>query len=235
LERGLGAGGGATLRAVTRALAAAVAAIALFVAVAPASASPIDDYRRNGSIDPCKYSERQLQSEGNNLPPDVEQYAPGLADQLNAGRGGCGASSPGGGNPRQTEAVPTPGAPSNGDGPGGAGGSGAPDGSAAGAAGTAGAAGARVPAPPAPTAAARRRLADISTPPVSARVNADMPEWVAPLLVNLLGLAILLALIRPIGLDAERFTRPLRASFGDAGGRTADAAAELWDRVRLGR
>ncbi|MGI8749343.1 MAG: hypothetical protein ACR2J6_02135 [Thermoleophilaceae bacterium] len=215
----------------TRALAAAVAAIALFVAVAPASANPIDDYRRNGTIDPCKYSDGQLKKGRDNLPPDVEQYAPGLADQLSAGREGCGGSSPGGTNPRQTQAVPAPGAPTNGDGPGGSGGSGG----ATAAGGAAAVGGVNVPAPPAPTAAARRRLGDISTPPVSARVNDGTPAWVGWLLLVLLALAALWAALRRTGLDAERFTRPLRVSFGDAGGRTADAAAELWDRVRLGR
>lgn len=216
----------------TRALAAAIAATALFVAVAPASAGPIDDYRRDGNIDPCKYSDGQLKRGRDNLPPDVQQYAPGLADQLKAGREGCGGSSPGGANPRQTEAVPTPGAPSNGDGPGAGGGTGGPSGGD----GDGGEAGApKVPTPPAPAAAARRRLADISTPPVSAQVNDGTPGWLAPLLIILLILAVLAALIRSTGLDTQRFTRPLRASFADAGGRTADTAAELWDRVRLGR
>ncbi len=214
--------GAATLRAVARVLAAVIAAIAVFVAVAPASADPIDDYRRNGTIDPCKYSDGQLKRGRDNLPPDVQQYAPGLADQLNAGREGCGGSSPGGANPRQTQAVPTPGKPTNGGGPGGT--------DSAAAVGKP-----SVPAPPAPTAVARRRLADISTPAVSARVDEGAPGWLAPLLIALAVVAALVAALRLTGVGAERFTRPLRASFGEAGGRSADAAAELWDRVRLGR
>lgn len=205
--------------------------IALLVAVAPASAGPIDDYRRDGTIDPCKYSDGQLKRGRNNLSPDVEQYAPGLADQLNSGREGCGGSSPGGANPRRTQVVPTPGASSKGGGGRPGGGSNGP--AAPGAGGRA--AQSNIPAPPAPTAAARRRLADISTPPVSARINDGAPDWVKWLLLVLLALAALVAALRRAGLSTERFTSPLRASFGDAGGRTADGAAELWDRVRLGR
>ena len=39
--------------------------------------------------------------------------------------------------------------------------------------------------------------------------------------------ALLFTLARFGGLSTERFTAPLRASFADAGGRTADALAEL--------
>ena len=60
-----------------------------------AAQNPIDDYRRNGTIDPCKYSDGQLRRGSGNLPPDVEQYAPGLADALNQGREGCGGGRAG--------------------------------------------------------------------------------------------------------------------------------------------
>jgi hypothetical protein len=46
---------------------------------------------------------------------------------------------------------------------------------------------------------------------------------------------ILFALVRFGGWSLERFTGPLRASLADAGGRTADALAELRESVRLGR
>ena len=76
-----------------------------------AAQNPIDDYRRNGTIDPCKYSDGQLRRGSGNLPPDVEQYAPGLADALNQGREGCGGGAPGGADTRQDEAVPVPATP----------------------------------------------------------------------------------------------------------------------------
>ena len=206
-----------------RLVAAVIAAVALFVAVAPVSADPIDDYRRNGTIDPCKYSDGQLRKGRGNLPPDVEQYAPGLADALNQGREGCGSGgAPGSSDPRQSEVVPAP--ASTGSGGSGGGGPAAPK-----------ARKAQVLAPPSPTVDARRRLADISTPAVATQVDQDPPGWIAPLLLGLLAVAALVALLRLVGVDTDRFTRPLRASFGDAGGRSADAAAELWDRLRLGR
>jgi hypothetical protein len=38
-----------------------------------------------------------------------------------------------------------------------------------------------------------------------------------------------------LGLDTGRVTRPIGASFTEAGERTADLAAEFWDWLRLGR
>ena len=204
--------------------------IIALVVVAPAMADPIGDYRNNGSINPCKYSEGQLQHERDNLPPDVQQYAPGLADQLNAGREGCGGSSPGSANTRRFESVPAPGAPGNG---GSGSGSGSADGTSAGA--SADAAKPAVPAPPAPSAAQRVRLANISSPAVAANMDKGAPGWLAPLLLALLAGALVAAVVRMTGVATDRVGRPLRAAFGDAGGRTADSFAELWDRVRLGR
>ena len=48
-------------------------------------------------------------------------------------------------------------------------------------------------------------------------------------------IAAIVALLRLRGVSFEGVTRPLRASFADAGGRTADTFAEIWDSVRLGR
>ncbi len=129
-----------------------------------AAQNPIDDYRRNGTIDPCKYSDGQLRRGSGNLPPDVEQYAPGLADALNQGREGCGGAAPGGADTRQDEAVPAPSTP------GGAGGSGA-----------AGPRRAEIKAPPSPVAAQRSRLANISAPAVTSKPGQDVPGWVLPL------------------------------------------------------
>ena len=194
--------------------------ICLAVTVAPASADPINDYRRNGTINPCKYSDGQLKQGLGNLPPDVQQYAPGLADQLRQGREGCGGGSTGSGT-TQTQAVPGPGNPTNCGG-----------GGSAGAVGTAAAARprAKILDPPAPKASARTRLADISTPPVSQHFNKGAPGWLAPLMVGLLVLAALFALVRFAGLGA-RFPRSRRRPRPPAG----DMAAQLWDSVRLGR
>src|SRR5881409_2623429 len=80
----------------------AVAAAAAFVALAaPASANEFqtlyNDFKGDGSIDPCRYSSGELQQGASQIPPDIEQYAPSFADQLAAARhrqagGRCGAA-----------------------------------------------------------------------------------------------------------------------------------------------
>ena len=195
--------------------------MALFVS-APALAQDIlNDFRRNGTINPCQYSDGQLRRGLNGLPPDIQQYAPGLADQLSAGREGCGGGG-GGGSAQETAAA----------GGSGGGGTGAGGGGAAPAAEPA----IRVPTPPAPDAKARRRLADIDTPTVAgAATGSNTPGWLAPLLAGLALAGILFTLARLGGWSPERFTRPLRASLGEASGRTADALTQLRETVRPGR
>ena len=190
-----------------------LAGLLTLVTASTALAGPLDDFRRNGRIDPCRYSDRQLRNGLNGLPPDVQQYAPGLADQLAAGREGCGGASPGSTDTRQLEAVPVPAVAGGGGG---------------------GPAKAKVLAPPAPKATKRLRLAALDTPEIGA-TGSDAPGWLAPLLV-VLGLgAVLLAVLRLRGDSPDGVVRPLRASFAEAGGRAADAAAQLWDSIRLGR
>jgi hypothetical protein len=73
-------------------IAVLVAAVA---APSPALAQQdiLNDYRRDGTIDPCAYSPGELQQGLENLPPDIEQYAPDLADQLRRGAA-CAAPAP---------------------------------------------------------------------------------------------------------------------------------------------
>ena len=211
-----------------RVLIAAISATILALAVAgPAMAGPYEDYRRDGTIDGCKYSDEELQRTSEGLPPDVLQYTPGLADQLNAGREGCGGAAPGGGSDtRQFEAVPSGGS-------GGAGGSAGGGGQGAGAG--AGGADAKIPDPPAPEPSARTRLAKSATPPVSATSRGEVPGWVAALIVALAVGAAGAAIARFGGLSGERYTQPLRASFSEAGARSSDVMAGLRDRLRIGR
>jgi hypothetical protein len=199
--------------------ALAISLLALLALAPVAAAGPLDDFRRNGSIDPCRYSDQQLRNCLNGLPPDVQQYAPGLADQLSAGREGCGVGGGpgGGGDTRQLETVPGLAATGGSGGGGGAG-------------------KAKVPAPPTPKAQERQRLAGLTAPQVTTAATAsDAPGWLAPLLIVAGLLAALIAFLRLRGVSPEGVTRPLKASFADAGGRTADAAAQLWDSVRMGR
>jgi len=188
-------------------------------AAVPVHADVFNDFRRTGTINPCNYTDGQLRQGLNGLPPDIQQYAPGLADQLAAGREGCGG---GGGQP--TAAVPVPTAP------------GAPPPPPPGAPPPVPKV--KIPAPPAPKATARTRLANIDTPTVStaaAATGSKTPRWLLPLLVCLSLGAVLLAAVRFGGWSPERLTRPVRASFAEAGGRTADALAQLRDSVRFGR
>jgi len=215
-----------------RVLTVLIAVTVLMLAVAgPAVAGPYEDYRRDGTIDGCKYSDEDLRRTREGLPPDVLQYTPGLADQLNAGREGCGGAAPGGGSDtRQFEAVPSVG---SGGADGSGGGGGGAQGAGAGAAG--GGADAKIPDPPAPEPSARTRLAKAATPPVSATTRGDVPGWAAALIVALAIGAVAAAIARFGGLSGERYTQPLRASFSEAGARSADVMAGLRDRLRVGR
>lgn len=201
-----------------------------------AFAGPIEDFRQDGALDPCDYSPGELQQAGNSLPPDVIQYSPGLLDQLNAGREGCGGAPQGDPDPRRTVNDPADtdqdgdidGADAAAAGTGGGGGGGGADTAEQPAA-------SRVPDPPTPSTTARARLAEIATPPVSATTRSNVPDWVVVLLIALGLGALLFALLRSRGASTDRFATPLRASFADAGGRSSDVLAEIWDSVRLGR
>ena len=207
-------------------LPALLALLVCLLGAAPATAGPYEDYRDDGQINPCDYSEEELRQGLEGLPPDVLQYSPGLADQLSAGREGCGGGAPGSDtDPRQYETVPQ--LSGTGTGGGGRGGGRGIGGDLAADAG--------IPEPPAPDAAAKARLAGITAPPVSATTRSDVPGWVVALLAAAGIGALLFTLARTNGLGADRLLGSLRASFADAGGRTADAAVQVFDSVRLGR
>ena len=117
---------------VRRSVFALIFVLALVLA-APAAAQ-LNDYKNNGSIPQCKYNDKQLGGALGDLPPDIEQYAPGYADELrNARGGGCGSAGAGGANGTtgnaqdRQEDVAAPGSP--GSGGSGSGGSGAGAGS----------------------------------------------------------------------------------------------------------
>ena len=203
--------------ALLRKLALPATLVALLAAAAPAAAQDelYNDFRGDGSIDPCTYSPGQLQNGLENLPPDIQQYAPGFGDQLRSGlEAGCGG---GGSAPvaTGTDEDPTAVAAAGGGG-------GGPDKS--------------FPAPPAP----ERSSAELGlpTPPVAATpTGSDAPGWVIPAVAALVALIMLgmLAASRFTGFALERVGGSLRASFADLGGRTADAFATATDFLRFGR
>src|SRR4051794_13013552 len=191
-------------------LAAAVLAAAWLVAAAPAGAQDnkiFKDYQNNGQINPCNYSKGQLQKGLHDLPPDIQQYAPGLADQLRRPCANTAPAAPPAATPeaqRQQDAVLP----------------------------TASRRKLRVPSPPAPRGKARGGL-DVAAAPVAASpTGPDVPGW----LQALLGLAAAgtlggLLLVRFGGLDPESATRPLRSGLAEGGSRFSDALAGLRDRI----
>ena len=202
----------------------------LSLAVASPAAAQLQDFKNKGTIPPCKFNDRQLGKSLGDLPPDIEQYAPGYAEQLRNNRGAAcgGKGAPGGGGTttganERVEGVPVP--PSVG-GSGGAGGSGASGATTA----------ERVGKPPIPVPTPRTKLADVTSPAItSGPTGPDVPFWALALIaVVLLGGSALTALYL-YGADLSRFTRPLGVAAGEARARTSDRAIELWETVRLGR
>ena len=187
------------------------------------------EYKRTGTIKPCKFSNGKLQNAERQTPPDVEQYAPSFLDALQSARergADCGtpdtpapapaATTPGSAPPTASTPTPAPEA--------------APTPTVA------------APAPaataPAPTVPAQENVAGVPSPPLERASKEDetpLPVW---LLAALGALALLFAVFAGLawwmGWSADRFTRPWRASWGDFGGRLADSGSEFRDWVRTG-
>jgi hypothetical protein len=208
------------------------AALCALLLAAPASAQ-LNDFKDNGSVPTCKYSDKQLGGALGDLPPDVEQYAPGYADELRNARGApCGGRGAGGngapGSGGDVESVPVP--PT-------AGGSGGPGGGSDGPGGTGTTSdGAKVAAPPTPKPDDRKRLANASSPAVTVRPGGpDVPTWALILMAAALLIGSVIGAMHVLGADFSRFTRPLGAAAGEARTRTSDRALQLWETVRFGR
>lgn len=209
-------------------LRTALATAALAVLLAPAAASANDfqtvynDYKRGGTIKPCKYSDKQLANAERQTPPDVEQYAPSFLDALSAARernADCGkkaapapapvASTPTPSTPAPVQAQPTAGVPT-----------------------------ATTATPPSPTVPAQPSVAGVPSPPVkNAKREESTPAavWILAILGALAVLAaIAAALAWWFGWSLERWTRPFRASSSEFGGRLSDARLEFTDWLRTG-
>jgi hypothetical protein len=157
-----------------------------------------NDYKKDGQVNPCNYSPGQVKKNLRDLPPDVQQYAPGLADQLRRPCGGAPQSAP----VQQSPAAPAPKgggppAPPSPDRP-------------------------SVPSPPAPKSPVVRAV-NATAPPVPANTGEGFPGWLVAVLVGLAAVAFGVMLAgRYGGLELESLTRPLRASLAEAGGRLED-------------
>ena len=164
---------------------------AMLLPAAPAGAQNqiYRDYADDGQINPCNYSRGQLQRGLKGLPPDLEQYAPGIGDQLRrpCQRGGSAPAA----TPEEGE-----------DAPAAAGGGAAPP------------PGIDIPRPPAPRAGEREAI-DAPVPAFSATPKGpDAPGWLVALLV-LIGLGGGGALLasRYAGVGYADVVDPLRARF----------------------
>jgi hypothetical protein len=160
-------------------------------AVADAQNRIFRDYRQDGQINPCDYSRGQLQRGLEGLPPDVEQYVPGLSDQL---RRGCNqGAAPSGGGGEQTA---TP----------------APTGASGGPPSAPGRQRAEVPRPPAVEASNPAAVTGVA-PDVSKGPGPDIPAWLAGLLAALgVGAVAVAVAVRYGALDPSGLARGVRAA-----------------------
>ena len=185
----------------------------------PAGASADDfqriwgDYRADGQLNGC-YRPEELHNAGSQIPPDIEQYAPGFGNALSTAQSRCSAAP----------------APQEGT---------AEEGEQAAAPVSAGTPGAAAPPdvtkkavrePPAPKAVAPPAVGNLPDPTLdtaSAVVRSETPGALIALLVAA-GVAVAFALAWTIawlmGWSPERLTKPLFAAF-----------QTVWDRLIPGR
>jgi hypothetical protein len=200
----------------------------------PAAASANDfqdvyrEYKRTGTIKPCKFSNGKLGNAERQTPPDVEQYAPSFLDSLQSARersADCGKKK------AAPAPAPTPAAPSGG----------APTPSTPTPA-PAPAATATTPAPgattPAPTVPTQPQVTNVPSPPTGNAKKTDKAPaavWLLAALAALIAFfAVLAGLAWWFGWSADRFTRPWRASWGEFGARLSDFGGEFGDWFRTG-
>ena len=207
-----------------RALTIALAAVSL-AAPAAANANAFDkifhDYQQTGKIDPCKYSQGDLQSAQSQVPNDVEAYAPDFPNALQAAleaRAGGGCHSGG-------KAAPAPVAPA------------APTPTTAAPQPTPGVTTTPAPAAdPAPAPAAADQ-AIARTAAAAHNSDAGVPAPVVALAVigGLLALGgLLYGLAHWLAWD-PRWAQRARFAMAEAGWRAGNTWSEFADWVRLGR
>jgi hypothetical protein len=166
------------------------------------------DYTSDGQINGC-YRPDQIHNAGRDIPPDIEQYAPGFGDALSSAGTRCGS-----GAVPESEPDEEPALVSAGTGPGG------PDIEREKA----------VREPPAPRVAPPPVPTELVAPqlsPAAASVSSDTPGALIALLVAA-GIAVALAFAWTVawfmGWSPERITKPLSAAF-----------QSVWDRLSPGR
>jgi hypothetical protein len=216
---------------------AALLSLALLLVAAPvASADSFDtilkDFRKDGLIEPCDYSQADLEKAQDRIPPDIEQYAPDLPEELAQAiearaKGQCDEPASSG---SATPEPPAPAASSGGATPPGA-----------------------QPAAPAPAPAPGSTPTPVSTPSpegaptdqaiakaAAARTDEGSGDVPAPLVG--LGVLALLALLAGLAVAASRWggwepgwAVRARHATGEAGHRVGLTFSEFADWLRLGR
>jgi hypothetical protein len=213
------------------ALRTPVAVLLALALVFPAAASANDfqnvyrEYKRTGTIKPCRFSDKQLANAEKQTPPDVEQYAPSFLDALQAARernADCGKKQATTPAPAPTPSTPTAAPPPTPSTPTPVPATSTP---------------AATPTP-APPAATQPAVAGVPSPPINQAKKDDSAPVVVWLIAALAALILLSAVFAGLawwfGWSTERITGPWRASWGDFGGRAADAGVEFRDWLRSG-
>jgi hypothetical protein len=193
---------------------ALVTTLALASLAAPTAAWANDfqrifgDYKADGDLDGC-YRAEELHNAGREIPPDVEQYAPGFGNALSSAQVRCSSAAPPPAEPEPeplSAGTPGPGAPPS-------------------------IMKKTVKEPPAPKPVEAAVVANLAQPeltPATARVAAETPGALIALLIAA-GIALLLALAWTLawfmGWSPERLTKPLFAAFQSVWDRRSDRRA----------
>jgi hypothetical protein len=200
----------------------------------PAAASANDfqdvyrEYKRTGTIKPCRFSNGQLRNAERQTPPDVEQYAPSFLDALQTARERSADCAKKQAAPAPTPTTPasTPPTPSN---P-----TPAPEPTTAAPA----PAPAQAAPPPAPTVPVQAKVTGVPSPPTANAKQDDsapVAVWLLAALAALIAISALFAgLAWWFGWSLDRYARPWRASWTDFGARAGDFRGEFGDWIRTG-
>ena len=202
-------------------LSAALAAglVAAPAVHASAFTETFGDYRSDGRINACAYSEAQLRRAQGQVPPDIEQYAPdfpaALGSALSERAAGACERKPATATPAPAPTAPTP--PADGERP----------------------TQVVTPQPPAPAKppVAPDRMVARGVTPAASGAGSGPPAPVVALGVcsALLALAGLVWALARWGPWEPRWMLAARHAWGEAGFRTGATWAEFTDWVRLGR
>jgi hypothetical protein len=181
------------------------------------------EYKRTGTIKPCRFSDKQLRNAQQQTPPDIEQYAPSFLDAVTAARearSGCGKKPAAAPPPPVAAQSPPPSTPTP-----------VPP-------ATAPTATTQAQAPPAPTVPVQAAVTGVASPPVDHPKRQETAPAAVWLLAGLGALALLAALAAALawwfGWSAERWARPWRASIAEFADRFATGRAEFVDWLRTG-